>query len=143
MLAHHSRSEYVPNMTISVIDEAHWQVTVPDDADDEVNQLLISELQDDVEEFERWGMNLAVHTKAMDEQDAQNSEKGILMSEIIEQAQASLQADKPSATDVNAKWQTVLLARHPKRPIFLDYVSQLFTEFDELTATEHLPMTEQ
>ena len=54
------------------------------------------------------------------------------MSEIIEQAQASLQADKPSATDVNDKWQTVLLARHPKRPIFLDYVSQLFTEFDEL-----------
>ena len=74
-MAHHSRSEYVPNMTISVIDEAHWQVTVPDDADDEVNQLLISELQDDVEEFERWGMNLAVHTKAMDAQDAQNSEK--------------------------------------------------------------------
>ena len=75
VLAHHSRSEYVPNMTISVIDEAHWQVTVPADADDEVNQLLISELQDDVEEFERWGMNLAVHTKAMDAQDAQNSEK--------------------------------------------------------------------
>lgn len=34
-------------------------------------------------------------------------------------------------TNVNA-WDTVQLARHPERPLFLDYVSELFTEFDNL-----------
>lgn len=29
-------------------------------------------------------------------------------------------------------WQRVLLARHPKRPLFMDYVNQLFSEFDIL-----------
>ncbi len=32
-------------------------------------------------------------------------------------------------TDV---WQRVQLARHAKRPLFLDYINHLFTEFDEL-----------
>ena len=29
-------------------------------------------------------------------------------------------------------WESVQLARHAKRPLFMDYVNQLFTEFDEL-----------
>lgn len=29
-------------------------------------------------------------------------------------------------------WESVALARHAKRPLFMDYTSQLFTEFDEL-----------
>ncbi|WP_323841128.1 MULTISPECIES: acetyl-CoA carboxylase carboxyltransferase subunit alpha [unclassified Moraxella] len=29
-------------------------------------------------------------------------------------------------------WESVQLARHAKRPLFLDYVSEMFTEFDEL-----------
>ncbi|GAF55231.1 LOW QUALITY PROTEIN: acetyl-coenzyme A carboxyl transferase alpha chain [Psychrobacter sp. JCM 18901] len=29
-------------------------------------------------------------------------------------------------------WDSVQLARHAKRPLFMDYVNQLFTEFDEL-----------
>lgn len=29
-------------------------------------------------------------------------------------------------------WDSVQLARHAKRPLFMDYVTQLFTEFDEL-----------
>lgn len=29
-------------------------------------------------------------------------------------------------------WQRVLLARHPKRPLFMDYANQLFSEFDIL-----------
>ena len=29
-------------------------------------------------------------------------------------------------------WESVQLARHAKRPLFLDYVANLFTEFDEL-----------
>ena len=33
---------------------------------------------------------------------------------------------------MNTVWESVQLARHAKRPLFLDYVSALFTEFDEL-----------
>ena len=29
-------------------------------------------------------------------------------------------------------WESVQLARHAKRPLFMDYVNQLFTEFDML-----------
>ena len=29
-------------------------------------------------------------------------------------------------------WTTVQIARHPERPQFLDYVSEIFTEFDAL-----------
>ncbi len=36
-----------------------------------------------------------------------------------------------SAREASA-WQTVQLARHPDRPLFLDYVTHLFTEFDPL-----------
>lgn len=33
---------------------------------------------------------------------------------------------------MNTVWESVQLARHAKRPLFLDYVEALFTEFDEL-----------
>ncbi|MGM7377514.1 acetyl-CoA carboxylase carboxyl transferase subunit alpha, partial [Acinetobacter baumannii] len=29
-------------------------------------------------------------------------------------------------------WTTVQIARHPERPQFLDYVGEIFTEFDAL-----------
>ena len=29
-------------------------------------------------------------------------------------------------------WKTVQIARHPERPQFLDYVGEIFTEFDAL-----------
>lgn len=32
----------------------------------------------------------------------------------------------------SAAWRTVQIARHPERPLFLDYVNALFTEFDAL-----------
>lgn len=51
-------------------------------------------------------------------------------------------ADNPSGPDkhnetnrsaaLNATWDRVLLARHPKRPHTLDYVSRIFTKFSEL-----------
>lgn len=34
-------------------------------------------------------------------------------------------------------WQVAQLARHPRRPYTLDYVKQLFTEFDELHGDRH------
>lgn len=33
---------------------------------------------------------------------------------------------------MSAVWESVGLARHAKRPLFMDYVGQLFTDFDEL-----------
>lgn len=33
---------------------------------------------------------------------------------------------------ISQAWQTVQIARHPERPQFLDYVSEIFTEFDIL-----------
>jgi acetyl-CoA carboxylase carboxyl transferase subunit alpha len=38
-------------------------------------------------------------------------------------------ADKPAS---NPTWERVLLARHPKRPHTLDYISRIFTNFSEL-----------
>lgn len=52
----------------------------------------------------------------------------------------NMQADATSSKSPNSfdnalnsdTWQRVLLARHPKRPLFMDYVNQLFSEFDIL-----------
>lgn len=52
----------------------------------------------------------------------------------------SMQADATSSKTSNSidnalnsdTWQRVLLARHPKRPLFMDYANQLFSEFDIL-----------
>ncbi len=35
-------------------------------------------------------------------------------------------------TEMFAAWKTVQIARHPERPQFLDYVNELFSEFDAL-----------
>ena len=35
-------------------------------------------------------------------------------------------------------WKTVQVARHPDRPQFLDYVSEIFTEFDADAFEEHV-----
>lgn len=34
-------------------------------------------------------------------------------------------------------WQIAQLARHPRRPYTLDYISHIFTEFDELHGDRH------
>lgn len=36
------------------------------------------------------------------------------------------------SVELRGAWQTVQIARHPDRPLFLDYVNHLFTEFDPL-----------
>ncbi len=35
------------------------------------------------------------------------------------------------------RWQRVLVARHPDRPLMLDYVERLFTDFTELSGDRH------
>ena len=39
-------------------------------------------------------------------------------------------------TDLSA-WDTVRVARHPQRPYSLDYIPEMFTEFDELHGDRH------
>ena len=39
-------------------------------------------------------------------------------------------------TDLSA-WDTVRVARHPQRPYSLDYIPEIFTEFDELHGDRH------
>ncbi|MEC7120310.1 MAG: acetyl-CoA carboxylase carboxyltransferase subunit alpha [Pseudomonadota bacterium] len=40
--------------------------------------------------------------------------------------------NQPSSSRAISAWQTVQIARHPERPLFLDYINHLFTEFDPL-----------
>ncbi len=39
---------------------------------------------------------------------------------------------KPGETPPNPTWDRVQLARHPKRPHTLDYITRIFTDFSEL-----------
>src|SRR6202790_3237680 len=41
-------------------------------------------------------------------------------------------ANEGAARSTNPTWERVLLARHPKRPHTLDYISRIFTGFSEL-----------
>ncbi|QUJ66892.1 acetyl-CoA carboxylase carboxyl transferase subunit alpha [Photobacterium sp. GJ3] len=51
--------------------------------------------------------------------------------EISQLEQKSLELTKKIFGDLGA-WQVAQLARHPRRPYTLDYIDQIFTEFDEL-----------
>ncbi|MDO6707815.1 acetyl-CoA carboxylase carboxyl transferase subunit alpha [Photobacterium sp. 1_MG-2023] len=51
--------------------------------------------------------------------------------EISQLEQKSLELTKKIFGDLGA-WQVAQLARHPQRPYTLDYIDQIFTEFDEL-----------
>ena len=39
-----------------------------------------------------------------------------------------------------SSWQIARMARHPQRPYTLDYIEQLFTEFEELHGDRHFLM---
>lgn len=42
------------------------------------------------------------------------------------------QLDTPTANATKHAWETVQIARHPERPLFLDYIADIFTDFDAL-----------
>lgn len=59
VLAHHSRSEYdLPQMQLVIIDTNCWQITVS--TDKEHYAFLYSDLQDDIDQFAKWGIKLSV-----------------------------------------------------------------------------------
>jgi len=59
-------------------------------------------------------------------------EKEIDMSEEIARLQAKEEALKKKIYSELTRWQKVQIARHPKRPTFLEFVAMIFTDFLEL-----------
>lgn len=62
-------------------------------------------------------------------------------SQNISEAIANLEKEKQEKTvslfNNLTSWQITQLSRHPKRPYTLDYISHLFTEFEELHGDRH------
>ncbi len=59
VLAHHSRSDFErPVLNLSIIDKHHWQISL--DADSEDYPLLLSDLDDEIEQFAKWHIQLDV-----------------------------------------------------------------------------------
>lgn len=59
VLAHHSRSEYdLPQMQLVITDTNCWQITVS--TDKEHYAFLYADLQDDIDQFAKWGIKLSV-----------------------------------------------------------------------------------
>ncbi len=82
-------------------------------------------------EFERPIAELEAKIKELQSVNDAGSQL-ISISDEIERLQAkSLEMTKSLFKNLT-DWQIVQLARHPKRPYSLDYISRMFTEFDEL-----------
>src|SRR5258705_11616914 len=65
------------------------------------------------------------------------SESAVDISEEIDRlSKKSLQLTKDIYSSLNP-WQVTLIARHPQRPYTLDYVNEIFTEFQELHGDRH------
>jgi len=65
------------------------------------------------------------------------SESAVDISEEIDRlSKKSLQLTKDLYSNLTP-WQVTLIARHPQRPYTLDYVSEIFTDFQELHGDRH------
>jgi len=65
------------------------------------------------------------------------SESAVDISEEIDRlSKKSLQLTKDLYASLSP-WQVTLIARHPQRPYTLDYVNEIFTEFQELHGDRH------
>lgn len=61
-----------------------------------------------------------------------SEENVIVTPEAVEETADIEAADSPDPSLVQASWQRVQLARHPKRPHSSDYIDRLVTDFQEL-----------
>ncbi len=61
-----------------------------------------------------------------------SSENNIDLSKEIRAIENKIEETKKSIYSNLSPWQRVQLARHPQRPYFLDYLSRIFTGFQEL-----------
>src|SRR3954465_9465005 len=70
--------------------------------------------------------------KQLDALHQQSLENNIDMSSELATIEAKIETTKRDIYTNLTPWQRVQVARHPKRPYALDYVSALFTDFQEL-----------
>lgn len=78
-------------------------------------------------------MPLAEHLSRQIEELERSPQSAAVEEEIarLRHQMAGLGSAKPGDAEKNA-WARVLMARHPQRPLTLDYIEMLFTEFTEL-----------
>ncbi|CAH0524959.1 acetyl-CoA carboxylase carboxyl transferase subunit alpha [Vibrio hippocampi] len=83
-------------------------------------------------EFEKPIAELEAKIEALRDVTRHGGDSAIdLDKEIAQLEKKSLELKKKIFSDLGA-WQVAQLARHPQRPYTLDYVENVFTEFDEL-----------
>ena len=59
VLAHHSRSDHkLPDLTLKVISDSEWQITVADSS--EHYAFLLADLRTEIDQFAKWGVQLSV-----------------------------------------------------------------------------------
>ena len=80
-------------------------------------------------EFEKPLRELEKQLEALHQQSLENN---IDMSSELATIEAKIETTKRDIYTNLTPWQRVQVARHPKRPYALDYVSALFTDFQEL-----------
>ncbi len=66
-----------------------------------------------------------------------DSDPGVNIGEEIERLRSKSEALTRSIFGKLTPWQVARLARHPRRPYTLDYLSRVFTEFTELHGDRH------
>ncbi len=66
-----------------------------------------------------------------------DSDPGVNISEEIDRLRSKSEALTRSIFGKLTPWQVARLARHPRRPYTLDYLSRVFTEFTELHGDRH------
>jgi len=70
--------------------------------------------------------------KAVEKLKTLTGDQGGTITSQIDELQAKLAERKKEIYDSLTPWQTVQVARHPKRPVLHDYINFIFTDFVEL-----------
>ncbi|MEO7851596.1 MAG: hypothetical protein ABIR94_04960, partial [Rubrivivax sp.] len=65
------------------------------------------------------------------------NESAVDISDEIERLSRKTQALTKEVYSTLTPWQVTQIARHPQRPYTLDYVNEIFTEFQELHGDRH------
>lgn len=83
-------------------------------------------------EFEKPIVELEAKIQALRDVSRHGGDTSVDLEKEIEQLEKkSLELKKKIFSDLGA-WQVAQMARHPQRPYTLDYIENMFTEFDEL-----------
>ena len=83
-------------------------------------------------DFEKPIVELEAKIKALRDVSRHGGSSSVDLEKEIEQLEKkSLELKKKIFSDLGA-WQVAQMARHPQRPYTLDYINNMFTEFDEL-----------